>query len=328
MISLPRFAFARIALALVAAAAAFAACAQPYPSKPVRIIVPFVAGGLADVFTRGLAQELSKAWGQQVISENRPGANTIIAAELTAKSAPDGYTMIMANDPTLSSNQYLYSKLPYDPVKDLVPVVNIIAVPSILVANPSLPANTLQELIALAKQKPGEITYGTFGPGSKTHIDTEGFSAQAGIRLNHVPYKGIAEVVPAVIAGQIHMALAGVQPVLGHIRAGRLKAIAMADSKRSPVLPNAPTFTEAGLAGFVSRSWFGLAAPTGTPRPVIDRVAADVTRIATNSEFREKYITGVGLESMILTPDQFAEYLRSDRATYAARVKHVNVKLD
>ena len=302
--------------------------AQGYPNKPVRIIVPFPAGGLTDVFTRGLAQELTKLWGQQVIVENRPGANTIIAAEATAKSAPDGYTMLMANDPTLSSNQYLYTKLPYDPVRDLAPVVNLIAVPSVLVANPSVPANTLQELIALAKQKPGEVTYGTFGPGSKTHIDTEGFSALTGIKLNHVPYKGIADVVPALISGQIQIALSGVSPVLPHLRSGKLKAIAMADSRRSPVLPDVPTFAEGGVPGFESRSGFGLAVPAGTPRPVIDRIAADVGRVVLMAEFRERFITGVGLEPMLLMTDQFADFLKADRATYAARVKNISVKLD
>lgn len=301
---------------------------QAYPSRPVRIIVPFTAGGLADVLTRGLAQELSKAWGQQVIAENRPGANTIIAAEATAKSPADGYTMLMANDPTLSSNQYLYSKLPYDPVKDFAPVINIIAVPSVLVANSSLPAGTLRELINLAKQKPGEITYGTFGPGSKTHIDTEGYSALAGIKLTHVPYKGVAEVVPALLAGQINVALAGVQPVLVHLRSGKLKALAMATTKRSPVLPEVPTFSEAGIPNFESRSWFGLVVPVGTPRPTIDRIANDVRRIASTKEFQDKFVTGVGLEPFILMPDQFAEMLKADREIYAVRVKNINVKLD
>lgn len=317
----------RTALSLLAAAAC-AASAQNFPVKPVRIIVPFTAGGLTDVLARGLAQELGKAWGQTVLVENRPGANTIIAAELTAKSAPDGYTMLMANDPTLSSNQYLYSKLPYDPVKDFAPVVSLVAVPSILVANPSLPASTFRDLVALAKRKPGEITYGTFGPGSKTHIDTEGFSALAGIKLTHVPYKGIADVVPALIAGHIHIALAGVQPVLSHVRAGRLRAIAMADSKRSPVLPDVPTFAEAGLANFESRSWFGLVVPAATPRPIIDRIASAVSAVAAGSEFREKFVTGVGLEPLVMMPDQFAEFLRRDRAIYATRVKNINVKLD
>jgi len=290
--------------------------------------VPFPAGGLTDVLTRGLAHELSKVWGQQVITENRPGANTIIAAEFTAKSAPDGYTMLMANDPTLSSNQYLYSKLPYDPVRDFVPVINIVAVPSVLVANVSLPAASLRELIALAKQKPGEINYGTFGPGSKTHIDTEALGLLAGIKFTHVPYKGIAEVVPALLAGQIHIALAGVQPVLANVRSGKLRAIAMASPQRSPALPDVPTFAEAGMPEFESRSWFGLVVPAGTPRNIIDRIAADVGRVSSAKEFQDKFVVGVGLESRLLMPEQFAEMLKADRATYAQRVKNVGVRLD
>ena len=313
---------------LLLALLADSVAAQIYPARPVRIIVPFPAGGLTDVLARGLAQELTKSWTQQVIVENRPGANTIIAAELTAKSAPDGYTLLMANDPTLSSNQYLYTKLPYDPVRDFAPVINMVAVPSVLVARPSLPAGSLRELIALAKRKPGEITYGTFGPGSKTHIDTEGFSALAGVRFNHVPYKGIAEVVPAVMAGQIDIALSGVSPVLPHIRSGKLKAIAMAVLKRSPVLPDVPTFAEAGIPNFESRSWFGLVVPVATPRPIIDRIAGDVSRILALNEFREKFVTGVGLELHVLMPDAFAEFLKAYRATYAIRVKNINVKLD
>lgn len=313
------------ALCLLAAGGALA---QAYPVKPVRIIVPFPAGGLADVLTRGLGQELTKIWGQQVIAENRPGANTIIGAEATARAPADGYTLLMANDPTLSSNQYLYNKLPYDPVKDLEPVVNIVGVSSVLVANPAFPANSLQELIALAKQKPGAITYGSFGPGSKTHIDTVGFSVIAGIKLQHVPYKGIADVLPAVMAGQIDFALSGVQPTLAHIRAGKLKPIAMAAPQRSPVLPNVPTFAEAGMPDFESRSWFGLVAPRGTPRPVIDRIAADVARIAATKEFQDKFVAGVGLEPWVMMPDEFAEFLKKDRAVYAERIKHIGVKLD
>jgi tripartite-type tricarboxylate transporter receptor subunit TctC len=304
------------------------AAAQGFPAKPVRIIVPFPAGGLADVLGRGLAQALNRAWNQQVIVENRAGANTIIAAELVAKSAADGYTLLLANDPTLSSNQHLYRKLPYDPVKDFAPVVNLIAVPSVLIANPSLAANTLQELIALAKKKPGAITYGTFGPGSKTHIDMEGFSALAGIKLTHVPYKGVAEVVPAALSGQIHIALTGVQPVVANIQAGKLKAIAMAVARRSPVLPNVPTFAEAGVANFESRSWFGLVAPAATPRGIINQIAADAGRIASSKEFQGKFVTGVGLEPLVLMPEEYARFLKEDREIYAQRMKHIDVKLD
>lgn len=317
-----------LAAALAAALFSAAAFGQAFPNKPVRIVIPFPAGGLSDVLIRGLGQELTKTWGQQVIAENRPGANTIIASEVVAKSPPDGYTIYMATDAALSSNQYLYNKLPYDPVKDFAAVLNLIGVPSVFVAHPSFAANNLQELIALAKQKPGTITYGTFGMGSSTHIDTEAVMKITGMQLLHVPYKGIAEVLPAILAGQIDVALSGVPPALTLLRSGKLKAIAHAGDVRSPALPNVPTFIESGAPGFVSRAWFGLVVPAGTPRPVIDRIAVDVNKIVTSKPFDEKFISGVGLEPLIMMPDQFTEFLRANRAMYAERIRNVGVKLD
>jgi tripartite-type tricarboxylate transporter receptor subunit TctC len=305
-----------------------AAMAQNYPSRMVKIIVPFSAGGLADVLARGIAQELSREWGQPVIVDNRPGANTIIAAETTAKSAADGYTLLMANDPTLSSNQYLYSKLPYHPEKDFAPVINVAETLQLLVASPAFPARTLSELLAAAKSKPGQIAYGTYGPGSKAHIDTEAFARMAGVTLLHVPYKGVADVVPALISGQIQIAVTGVPPALQLVQGGKLHALAIAAPKRSPLLPDTPTFTEAGLAGFEASAWFGLVAPSETPRPVIDKIAADVSKIISQPEFQKKFITGVGLGLINQGPDKFADFLKKDRATYAMHIKNINVKLD
>lgn len=302
--------------------------AQNYPVKPVRIIVPFSAGGLTDVLGRGLANELTKMWGQQVVVENRAGANTIIAAELVAKSPPDGYTLLLANDPTLSLNQYMYSKLPYDPVRDFTPVINIVQSVTVLVVTPSLPANNLQELIAMAKARPGELTYGTFGYGSSTHLDTVELSIMAGIKMNHIPFKGIADVLPAVMSGQINMGLSAVAPALAHIRSGRLKALAYAGTQRSRVLPNVPTYAEAGLPGFLTHGWFGFVVPAGTPRPVIDKIAADTSKVITTREFDEKFVTGVGMELLNQGPAEYAAFLVKDRAQYAKRVKEVNVKLD
>ena len=305
-----------------------AALAQPFPAKPVKIVIPFPAGGLTDVLGRGLGQELTKMWDKPVIIENRPGANTIIAAEYVAKQPADGYTLLMANDPTLSSNQFLYSKLPYDPVKDFAPVVNLVTTTTVLIATTSLAANNLPELIELAKKKPGELTYGTFGLGSATHLDTEAFASTAGIKLTHIPYKGIADVIPAVISGQIHMALSGMPPALPHIRSGKLKAIAFAGAQRSKLLPNVPTFAEAGIRDYEARSWFGLVAPAGTPRAAIDKIAADVTKVLGQPDFREKFVTGVGLEPLVQGPEEYAQFLRKDREKYAQRVKNANVKLD
>ena len=314
--------------ALLFALCSTVALAQSYPNKPVRIVIPFPPGGLTDVLGRGLGAELSRMWGQPVIIDNRPGANTIIAAEYVAKQPADGYTLFMATDAALSSNQYLYNKLPYDPVKDFVPVVNMVTTTTILVAAPNLKASNVRELVQLAKSKPGELTYGSFGPGSSTHMDTEAFSNLAGIKLTHVPYKGIADVVPAVMSSQIDLALSGVPPVLQHIRSGRLKAIAFAGATRSPLLPDVPTFQEAGFRGFEAIAWFGLVAPAGTPRAVLDKVAADVSEVLARPEFKEKFITAVGLGPFTQNPDQFAEFLKQDRLKYQQRVKEVGVKLD
>ena len=315
-------------LALCAATLTWPAHAQTWPARPVKIIVPFTAGGLADALARGIAQELTREWPQPVVVENKPGANTIIAAEYAAKSAPDGYTLLMANDPTLSSNQYLYSKLPYDPVKDFVPVINVAETQQILVAGPAFSGGSLADVIAAAKAKPGEVSYGTFGAGSKAHIDSEAFAQQAGVKLLHVPYKGVADVVPALLGSQIQIAVTGVPPVLQLLNSAQLRPIALAATKRSTLLPNVPTFSEAGLANFNASAWFGLVAPAGTPRAVVDKVAADVSRVIQRPEFQKKYVSGVGLELLNQGPDAYAAFLQKDRAAYAVHVKNINVKLD
>ena len=324
-----KYLFALFALfALCNAFVITGALAQAYPAKPVKIIVPFTAGGLADALARGIAQELNREWPQPVVVENRPGANTIIAAEATAKSPADGYTLLMANDPTLSSNQYLYSRLSYDPVKDFTPVINVAETVQLLVAGPAFAGRTLADLIAAAKAKPGEVSYGTYGAGSKAHIDTEAFARQAGVTLLHVPYKGVADVVPALLGSQIQIAIAGVPPVLQLVQSGQLRALAIASPKRAALLPNVPTFTEAGLNGFNASAWFGLVAPVGTPRAIVDKVAADVSKIITRPDFQKKYISGVGLELLNQSPDQFSEFLKKDRQAYAVHIKNINVKLD
>lgn len=301
---------------------------EVFPSKPMKIIVPFPPGGLADNLVRGMAQELTSAWGQPVVVENKPGANTIIAAQATARAPADGYTLLMANDPTVSMNQYLYSKLPYDPVADLVPVINVAETLEVLVVGPAFKGNTLSDLLAEAKAKPGTVTYGTYGPGSKAHIDAESFAKIAGVKLLHVPYKGVADVVPALLSGQVQMAFTGVPPVAQIVKSGKLRAIAIAAPKRSSMLPEVPTFAEVGLPNFHSSAWFGLVAPTGTPRARIDKIAETVSRIIVKPEFQQKYITGVGLELLNLGPDQFAEHLKKDRAMYGAYINELGIKLD
>ena len=318
----------RILLFLVMALGSGAAGAQAYPNRTVKLVVATTAAGLTDTVTRAIAQDLTKLWGQPTIVENRPGASTIVAAAYVAKAPADGYTILMANDPTLSSNQYLYNKLPYDPVKDFAPVINVYEAISMLVARNGFGAKTLQELIAMARAKPDDITYASFGPGSKTHLDTEALAFATGIRLRHIPYKGVAEVLTALVAGQIDVALSAIPPALPYLRSGLIRAIAIDGPKRFPLLPDVPTFAESGVPNVESRSWFGFVVPAGTPRPVIDKIAVDGSRVITQPEFLEKRITGVGLGLLNQGPDEFAEFLKKDRADYAARVQHAGVKLD
>lgn len=313
---------------LTAGVGALAQSQGPYPHKPVKIIVPFTAGGLADNLARGVAHELAREWGQPVVVENRPGANTIIAAQATATSPADGYTLMMANDPTLSSNQYLYTKLPYDPVKDFVPVINVAETLEILVVGPAFKGRTLQDLVALAKASPGSITYGSYGAGSKAHIDAEAFAKTLGIKLLHVPYKGVTDVTSALMAGQVQIAFTGIPPAVPLVKGGQLRGIAVAATKRSAALPEVPTFAEIGLQGFNSSAWFGLIAPAQTPKSIVEKIAADVSRVIAKSDFQVRYITGVGLELLNHGPDQFADFLKKDRSTYSGYIKEMGVKLD
>lgn len=327
-----RYALACALLIPIALTSATLARAQShsteFPTKMVKIIVPFTAGGLTDVLVRGLAQELTQQWGQAVVVDNRPGANTIIGAELAAKSAPDGYTLLLANDPTLSANQYLYKKLPYDPVKDFVPVLNLVATEGLLVVREGLAARTLGELIAEAKARPGEVSYGSFGPGSKAHLDTEALARLTGARFNHIPYKGVSEVMQALASGQIDFTLSGVPPAIQLAQAGKIRPIALAAAQRSPLFKDVPTFAEAGVPSLESSSWFGLVAPRNTPAAVVTRIATDISGIIRRPEFQQRYITGVGLRLLDLGPEAYARFLDKDRAEYAERVRAADVKLD
>ena len=322
----------RIAIAACVAAAALlyvaVSSAQTFPSRPVRIIVPVTAGGLSDLLARQTAQELAKLWGQQVIVENRPGSNTILAAETTAKAAPDGHTLMLTTPPAVSINQFLFRKLPYDPERDLAPVFNIAYAPPVFIVGAGVPVTTLQEFVALAKSKPGELAYGSFGIGSVAQIDIEVLSARAGMRMNHIPYKGIADVLPALVSGLIQFGYAGIPPVLGLIRQGRIKALAVGAPRRVALLPGVPTLDEAGFPGLDLRGWFGIVAPAATPRSIIDKIASDLAQITGRPEFRDKSITGVGLEPMLQSPDQFAEFLKQERARNAQVIRTLNLTLD
>lgn len=318
------------AVGVLAATLAATAVAQtfPQPGKPVRIIVSYPPGGPVDAIGRPLAEGLQRLWpGTSVLIENKPGANAIIGTDYVAKQPGDGHTLLLANDPSLSSNQYLYSKLPYDPVKDLVPVAGVATTTLILLTKADLPAKNVAELVALAKKDPGKLSYGSIGPGSVTHLDAEAFATAAGVKFTHIPYKGTGEVLPALTSGTIDIALSAIGTAVPFIKAGKMKALAVASTARSPLVPDVPTFAEAGIP-FEARSWFGVAAPSTMPRAVVERIAADIRKVVDAPEYREKFIAGLGLEPMPLGPDQFAALLVKDRAKYAERVKNANVRLD
>ena len=304
------------------------AIAQVYPDKPVKIIVPFPAGGLADNLARGIADELSKIGSQPVVVDFKPGANTIIAADQVAHARADGYTLLLATDATVSYNDILYSKLPYDPVQDFTPIINIASPGTILVAGEAFKGRTLAGLIAIAKANPGTVTYGSYGLGSGPHFYAEEFAGLAGMKMNHIPFKGVADLIVAMGGGHVDIGMIGLAPAIQMVKSGKLRGLAIAAPQRSPLFPDTPTFAESGFATFAPSDWFGLVAPAGTPRAVVDKIAADVGRIIGRPEYEQVSISGIGLSSINQGPAKFAEFLKKDRATYAVRVKNANVNLD
>ena len=315
-------------LALVLVALVNSAAAQSWPSKPVRIVVAYPPGGGIDVMARQLAEKLTGMWGQPVIVENKPGANTILATETVAKSAADGYTVLLTTDATFSINPHLYAKLPYDAQRDFIPVTMLVLLQQLLVANPSLPANTVQELIALAKSKPGSINYASYGSGSQPHLSGEMLKYKAGIDLVHVPYKGISLAVPAVMAGEVQLTFAGIATSMPQLKAGRIKALAIGGPKRSPLLPQVPTFAELGYPEVETHTWFGLFLPAGSPREAVNRIDRDTRKIIEEPEFRQKQLIDKGYDVVGSSPDEFAAYIKKDSAARARAVRISGAKAE
>ena len=312
---------ATLALACLAAVALSGAHAQGYPSKPVRIIVPYPAGGGIDIMSRLIGQRLAQRLGQSVVVENKPGAGTLVAAETVARAAPDGHTLLVTTDATITINPHLYAKLPYDPVKDFAPITQLVLLNQMLLANPQVPASNLKELIAYAKANPGKLNYASYGVGSQPHLAMEILKNQAGIDIVHVPYKGIPQAVPAAIAGEVQLTFSGAASSQAHIKAGRLKALAIGGTKRLGIVPDVPTFAEAGFPDVPANAWFGLFAPAGTPREVIATLHAEVTRILRDPDFLQKEILAKGYELVAGTPEEFAAFLVADSKRNAVAVK-------
>lgn len=310
--------------ALAATLPAFAQSA--FPAKPVRIVVPYPPGGSVDPVARVVAEKLTALWGQQVVVDNRPGASTIIGTDAVAKAPADGYTLLLTAS-THVSNPLLFDKLPYDSVKDFAPVATLYKAEFVLVAHPSVPGRTLQEFIAAVKANPGKYSYASAGNGNANHIGMELFSMMTGTKMLHVPYKGGGPLVTDLLSGQVQAYLAVPVTVIPHLQAGRLKAFGTTSEGRLAVISDVPTFKEAGLPGFDMRSWLGILAPAGTPKPVVDKVSADIARVLAMPDVRDKLL-GQGQVPYIHTPEQFAALMRDDTAEFARVIKAANIKLE
>ena len=300
--------------------------AQSYPVKPISLIVPFPAGGTTDVLARALGQALSKSMGQAVIIESKPGAGATLGADFVVKAKPDGYTLLMgAVHHTIATS--VYKKLPYDFQKDLLPVTTVALVPNVLVVNPGVPANNVAELLALAKASPGKLTYGSNGTGTGQHLIGAQFEAMGGVQMLHVPYKGSGPLTTDLLGGQINMSFDTITPVLSHIKAGKLRALAITTSKRSAALPNVPTLDEAGLKGFDLGTWFGVLVPAGTPQDIVTRLNLEMVRIIRSPDFKKR-MEDIGAEPIGNTPEQMAQQIRGDTERFAKLVKDANVTID
>ena len=317
----------RVLAALACAVVCLLAQAQGYPAKAVRLVVPTSAGGGLDTLARAIGQRLSEAWGQQVLVENKPGGTFVIGIEYVARSTPDGYTLLVT-DASVVINSLLHSKLPYDPVKDLAPITGLVVTNLALVVNPALPVKNIRELIELAKMKPGALSYASFGTGSSAHLSMEMFQAMAGIKLNHIPYKGAAPALIDVAAGHVQMMVGSVGVVLPQWKAGKVRMLAVGSARRSARYPDLPTVAEAGLPGFEATGWFGLFAPAGTPREAVNAINAEVRKIFSDPAFLGKNLDPQAFEPIVSSPEQFSDYMKSEALKWGKVVRDAKVKLD
>ncbi len=298
---------------------------DPYPSKPVKLILPFPPGGPTDLLGRLLAENLSTRLGEPVVAENHPGAGGNVGAEAAAHSAPDGYTIVLVA-PSLAISPNLYSKLNYDPVKDFSPVSLVATVPNVIVTQPSLAAN-LKEFIALAKKNPGKLNFGSGGAGTSNHLAGELFNLVAGVQLVHVPYKGVNLAMQDVLAGRIHMVVIGVPAAAPHIKSGRLRALAVIAPERLTSLPDVPTAAEAGLPNFEVTTWYGVLAPAGTPRPIIARLNGELAQITHSPDVRQR-LAALGIDPASSSPEEFSAYIRSEIAKWGEVIRKAHLHAD
>ena len=316
-----------LALSHLLPASAFAQ-GTSYPAKPVTIIVPAAPGGVTDALGRTLAQHFTDAWGQQVIVENKPGANNQIAAEYVTKSAPDGYTLLIGPEVTFVVNPSLYPKLPYDPVKGFTPISGLVTINHALIVNPALPVHNVKELIALAKQKPGEINYGTFGSGSSGHLNMELFQALSGTRFQAVHYKGATPALTDVMAGHIQMMFISLGSAVPQWKADKVKLLAVGAANRMALLPEVPTVAESGLPGYEAVSWFGLFGAPGMPGEIVGKINGEVRKIFGDPEVKKNFLDRQYFESIAGTPEQLANFIRSDEPKWRKVIQDAKVKAE
>ncbi len=327
MVKYPAQIFAR-ALLCAASCAASAAVAQPaYPNKPLRLIVGFAPGGGTDILARALGQPLGELLGQQVTIDNRAGAAGIIATELGAKAAPDGYTLLVGSSAGFAINPNLMAKLPYDPVKDFAPVGLFATLSYALDVHPSLPAKTLRDFIALARAKPGAINYGSAGQGSSTHLAIEQFAMMGGVKMTHVPYKGNTPAMTALMSGEVAMVFDPVLTSTPMIKSGRVRALAVTTAQRSALLPDVPTVAESGVAGYESGNWFGIFAPAGTPKDIVERLNAAINKAMARPEMKDK-LTSQGADALTGTPADLASLVQRELAKFAKIIKAAGVRIE
>jgi tripartite-type tricarboxylate transporter receptor subunit TctC len=298
-----------------------------FPTKPIRLIVPFAPGGGTDLTARTIAQKLSERFGRPVVVDNRGGAGGVIGADMVAKATADGYTLLMGTPGPLTINPNLQSKMPYDTLKDFAPVSFATISPFVLVVHPGIAASTVKELIALAKQKPDALNYGSAGNGSVSHLAAEQFKALAGVEIVHVPYKGSSPALVDLLSGRLQVTFENLPVVIGHVRSGKLKGLAVGTRQRSALVPELPTMEEAGVKGYEASTAFGVLAPAGTPKPVVDRLSREIAAVLKSPDVRES-LTARGLEPIGGTPGEYAEHLREDLQRIARIVKLANIRLE
>lgn len=324
-----KYMFLNVLLCFIAASvllySALAQAQTHYPAKPIRLIVPFVPGGSTTIVARLIGQKLTDAWGQQVVVDNRGGGNTIIGSDAMVKAAPDGYTILHVTSTHVINPSLL--KTPYDAVKDFAPVATMVATETLLVVNPSLPANNLQELIALAKAKPGHLNFASSGSGTTNHLAIELFSIMAGIKMQHIPHKGAGPAVTDLIAGQVQVFTNNALPLTPFVKSGRIRALAVSGETRLLSLPDVSTFTQAGLPGFDVKSWQGILAPAKTPPAVIDKLSREIGRILRAPEVRDTLLV-MGADPLVSTPQQFSALIKADLVKYAKLIKDAKIRLE